>query len=195
MKKYPNINRYFNRKKRNIYKTILILYGIMVIFMFLTNLSTPDEVFYRKAGYYSWTVLLAIVVFYLYKRQVNLEKVKLGKHLTKYYGLEGTALREQIAKIDAEVGKPLYADAMDKNRHNAFFVTQNWLVGTDGIAPGRLNACKRSDIINMEKKVIDGCYYTLQVTDKNNYIYEFWLRSRENVIMAYDFLTNSEQEQ
>ena len=63
----------------------------------------------------------------------------------------------------------------------------------------RPNACKRSDIKSIDpeiytrnRKGITYYYYILKVVDKNDYTYEFWLRSEDNVAMAYEFLTKEQ---
>ncbi len=205
MNQNPNINKYFNRTPKGFLIALMVFYGGIGVLLAIGSLFGAGSGFFERIGSFImaliWTVVVTGVVFFFYMRLVTLEKVRLGKHLNKYYGLEGDALKEQIAKIDAEVGKPLYADAADKKRYNAFFVTENWLVGTDGIMLMRANACKRADITKIEpavltryRKGITYYYYILQVTDKNNYTYQFWLRSQENVDMAYSFLMNGKEE-
>ena len=199
-KKYPNINKYFNRLGKGFVLALTIFYGCFGLLLIVGCLSGTEVEFGMLIGSIIWTIGIVVVSFIFYLRQVNLEKARLGKHLKKYYGLEGEALTNQIAKIDAEVGRPVYADASKKKRYNAFFVTENWLVGTDGFYLLRANACKREDIksmkplvVEMTRKGMTTYYYILQVDDKNGYTYNFWLRNEDNMIAAHEFLTKEQE--
>lgn len=196
-KQYPNLNKYFNKTPKGFILFFLAMYVLSTVGAFL-GLFT-GEGFLGALVLFVVTVALTCFIYWLYLGQVTFARAKLGKHLKKYYGLEGDALKAQIDAIEAEVGKPVYADAVSKKKYNAFFVTENWLVGTDGIMLVRANACKRADIKNIEpavytrtRKGITYHYYILKVVDKNDYTYEFWLRSEENVAMAYEFLTKEQ---
>lgn len=198
MKKYPNINKYFNRTPKGFILFFLILYVISGIASLALSIFSPEIPLVDKLISLVWTIVIVGIFYYFYICQVSLTKARMGKHLKKYYGLEGDALVAAIDSIESELNKPLYADASNKRKYNAFFVTENWLVGTDGVMLMRANACKRADIQKIEKNVltrrrkgITYYYYILQVTDKNNYVYQFYLRSQENVDMAYDFLMNA----
>ena len=199
-KKYPNINKYFNRLGKGFVLALTVFYGFVGVLLILGCLFGTEVEFGMLLGSIIWTVAIVAVSFMFYLRQVNLEKARLGKHLKKYYGLEGEALTNQIAKIDAEVGRPVYADASKKKKRNAFFVTENWLVGMDGFYLVRANACKREDIqsvkplvVEMTRKGMTYYYYILQVEDKNDYTYNFWLRNEDNMIAAHEFLTKEEE--
>ena len=103
----------------------------------------------------------------------------------------------QLDTIEAEVENPVYADVSKKHKYNAFFITEHWLVGTDGVNLLRANACKREDIVKFDmgtmvkiRKGTSYVYYILMVTDRNNYTYKFWLRSQEHLEMAYEKLKN-----
>ncbi len=199
-KKYPNINKYFNRLGKGFVLALTVFYGFFGVLLIVGCISGTEVEFGMLLGSIIWTVAIVAVSFMFYLRQVNLEKARLGKHLKKYYGLEGDALTNQIAKIDAEVGRPVYADASKKKRYNAFFVTENWLVGTDGFYLLRANACKREDIKSMKPLVVEMTrkgmtyyYYVLQVDDKNGYTYNFWLRNEDNMIAAHEFLTKEQE--
>lgn len=199
-KKYPNINKYFNRLGKGFVLALTLFYGSFGVLLIVGCLLGTEVEFGMLISSIIWTVAITAVCFMFYLRQVNLEKARLGKHLKKYYGLEGDALTDQIAKIDAEVGRPVYSDASKKKRYNAFFVTENWLVGTDGFYLLRANACKREDIksmkplvVEMTRKGMTTYYYVLQVDDKNGYTYNFWLRNEDNMIAAHEFLTKEQE--
>ena len=198
-KKYPNINKYFNRLGKGFVLVLMFFYGLIGIGCVLACITTGAG-FGELLISLVWTVAIVVVCYLFYLRQVNLEKARLGKHLKKYYGLEGEALTNQIARIDAEVGRPVYADASKKKKYNAFFVTENWLVGTDGFYLLRANACKREDIksmkplvVEMTRKGMTTYYYILQVEDKNGYTYNFWLRNEDNMFAAHEFLTKEQE--
>ena len=200
-KQYPNLNKYFNKTPKGFILFFLIMYALSAVGTFLALFGAlfAGEGFFGALFSFVVTAAATCFVYWLYLSQVTFARAKMGKHLKKYYGLEGDALKAQIDKIEAEVGKPLYADASKKKKYNAFFVTENWLVGTDGIMLLRANACKRADIKSVEpaiytrtRKGITYYYHILKVVDKNDYTYEFWLRSEENVAMAYEFLTKEQ---
>lgn len=198
MKKNPNINKYYNRTPKGFALFFLILYMISGIASLVICILTPGIPIGTIIGTLVWSVVLVGLLYYLYIGQVTLVRARMGKHLTKYHGLVGDALVATIDSIDKEIGRPVYADASNKRKYNAFFVTENWLVGTDGVMLLRANACKRADIKSIEKTIYERhrkgvtmYYHILLVTDKNDYKYEFFLRNEQNLDMAYDFLMNN----
>lgn len=195
MKKYPNINKYFNRTPRGYLIFLMILHILSGGGIFLWLLTVSEIGWGIKIGYLVYVVLIALVIHHFYMNVVTLANARLGKHLTKYCGLEGDTLVAQIDAIEAEVGKPVYADVSNNHKYNAFFITDNWLVGTDGVNLLRANVCKRVDIVKVDTGVMvkirkgkSYFYHILMVTDKNNYTYKFWLRSQKNLQMAYEKL-------
>lgn len=197
MKKYPNINKYFNRTPKGYLIFLMILHILSGGAIFVRLLPEPEIGWGIKIGYLAYLVVVALVIYHFYRNVVTLANARLGKHLKKYYGLDGEALVAQLDAIEAEVAKPIYADVSPNRKYNAFFITDNWLVGTDGVNLLRLNACKREDIIKADtgamvklRKGTSYVYHILMVTDKNNYTYKFWLRSQENLEMAYEKLSN-----
>lgn len=198
-KQYPNLNKYFNRLGKGFILFFLIMNGLTGIGIILGCITSGFAGLGETLFFLIWTVGVIAFFYWLYLGQITFRRAKLGKHLKKYYDLEGEALKAQIDAIEAEVGNPLYKDVSKKRKMNAFYVTENWLVGTDGIMLVRPNACKRSDIKSIDpeiytrnRKGITYYYYILKVVDKNDYTYEFWLRSEENVAMAYEFLTKEQ---
>ena len=195
MKKYPNINKYFNRTPRGYLIFLMILHilaGGGILFWLFTM---PEISWVIKIIYLAYVILVALVICRFYLNIVTLVNARLGKHLTKYHGLEGEALVSQIDAIEDEIEKPVYADVSSKCKYNAFFITDNWLVGTDGVNLLRVNACKREDIVNIDTGVMvkirkgkSYFYHILKVTDKNDYTYQFWLRSQKNLDLAYEKL-------
>lgn len=202
MKRYPNINKYFNRTPRGYIWFLMIFHIVSGTLFFIGCSSMPEFTLDIRIVYLVYLVVVAVVLFYLYIRIVTLKKARLGKHLTKYYGLKGKALEQQIGAIELEVGHPIYADISSSRKYNAFYITDNWLVGTDGVNLLRANVCKREDIVKIEtgvmvriRKGTSYFYHILEVTDKNNYTYNFWLRSQKNLDMAYDFLSKLQKEE
>lgn len=198
MKKYPNINKYFNRTPRGYLISLMILHILIGGWIFVWLLTIPGG-WIIKLLYLAYLVVIAYVIYHFYRNVATLANARLGKHLTKYYGLEGDALVAQLDAIEAEVGNPIYADVSNRRKYNAFFITENWLVGTDGVNLLRVNVCKREDIVSVDTGYMATVghgrtyYYILLVLDKNNYTYKFWLRSPENVEKAYEKLSNIQE--
>ena len=197
MKKYPNINKYLNRTPRGYLIFLMVLHLLSGGGIFLGLLTSSDIGWGIRIGYLMYVVLVAFVIYHFYQDVVTLAKARLGRHLMRYYGLTGDALVAQIDAIESEVGKPVYADVSINQKYNAFFITDHWLVGTDGVNLLRANACKREDIVKIDtgvmvrlRKGTSYFYHILMVTDKNNYTYKFWLRSQRNLEMAYEKLKN-----
>lgn len=200
MRKYPNINKYFNRTPKGYMLFLLIFHIVSGGLIFIGCCSLPEFFLLIRIVYLVYLIVIAFIIYYLYLRIVNLKNVKVGNHLMKYYGLEGKALERQIDAIDKEMVHPIYADICSNRKYNAFFITENWLVGTDGVNLLRANVCKRQDIIKVDtgvmvriRKGTSYTYHILVVTDKNNYTYNFWLRSQKNLDMAYDFLRKEQK--
>ena len=197
MKKYPYINKYLNRTPRGYLIFLLVLHLLIGGCIFRGLLTASDIGWGIRIGYLLYVVLVAFVIYRFYENVATLANARMGRHLTRYYGLTGETLVAQIDAIEAEVAKPVYADVSSRQKYNAFFITEHWLVGTDGVNLLRANACKREDIVKIDTgvmvKVRKGTsyfYHILMVTDKNNYTYKFWLRSQENLEAAYEKLKN-----
>lgn len=191
MKKYPNINKYFNRTPKG-YLIALLIFHILSGGAIFLCMPVSEVGWGYKLGYLGYVILVALLIFHFYRNVVTLAKARMGKHLKQYYGLEKEALVAEIDAIEEEVGRPIYADVSDKHKYNAFFITDHWIVGTDGVNLLRANACKREDIVRYDmgsmQKIRKGAayvYYILLITDKNNYTYKFWLRSGEKLEEAY----------
>ena len=170
--------------------------------LFLWFLQEPELRIIDKLLFLAFVVGTTLIPYSFYRNQVTLKKARLGKHLRRYYHLKGDELVAQIDAIEEEVGRPLYADVSRSKKYNAFFITENWLVGTDGVMLMRVNACKKADIVaidmGIEVKIRKGTsyvYHTLVVTDKNQYTYRFWLRSEGNLDTAYNQLVDMQKEE
>lgn len=201
MKKYPNINKYLNRTPRGYFLFLLIGHILVWGAFLLWGLLDPELRMIDKFQLLVLVVGTTLIPYSFYRNQVTLKRARLGKHLSRYYHLKGDELVAQIDAIEEEVGRPLYADVSKKKKYNAFFITENWLVGTDGTMLMRANACKRADIVKtdmgVEVKIRKGTsyvYHTLVVTDKHQYTYRFWLRSEENLATAYNQLVDIQKE-
>ncbi len=197
MKKYPNINQYFNKTPKG-YLILLLALHLLISGAILGWLIPVSGLGWgADIVYLAYMVCVALVILHFYRNVVTLARARLGRHLKKYYGLENEALEAQLDEIEAEMGAPVYADVSGRRRYNAFFITRHWLVGTDGVNLLRANACKREDIVKVDmgvmvkfRKGTSYFYHILMVTDKNNYTYKFWLRSQKNLELAYEKLKN-----
>lgn len=194
MNKYPTFNKYFNRTPKGYLLFFLILHIVTGIFPIAAAILTFKFDFSLITSIISAVVFIGIF-YYFYNNQITLVNARIGKHLKNNYNLEGEQLKAALDSIEKEINAPLYADATNKRKYNTFFITQNWLVGTDGIMLLRANACRRDSIKTIEKnylvrhqKGMTYYYFVLQVTENNGYIHRFYLRSEENRDMAYDFL-------
>lgn len=199
MNKYPNITKYFNRTPRGWAMFGLIFYGVTSALAVVGSLVSGFGIG-PAAVALVWALIICGLMFKLWSDQTTLKKARIGKHLKKYYGLEGDALEHAFEQMNEELTHPKYADATNKKKSNAFYVTENWLLGTDGIMLMRANACRIDDIKSVEphlqtvyRKGITYYYYILKVTNKSDYQHFFWLRSEENVQLAYDFIVNNMQ--
>ena len=195
MKKYPNINKYFNRTPKGYLIFLMLLHILCGVGIFVLLIPETEIGWGVKLGYLIYVIIIFCVIYHFYSNIVTLANAKMGKHLKKYYGLEKEALVAQLDAIAEEVGNPVYADVSRKHKYNAFFITEHWLVGTDGVNLLRANACRREDIVKFDmgtmikiRKGTSYIYYILMVTDKNNYTYKFWLRSQEHLERAYEKL-------
>ncbi len=197
MKKYPIFNKYYNKAPRALALAFLIMYIFSGGGGFLVSMLYPDIPMVMKIASLAVTVAILWALFSCYRNQTTLKNARIGKHLKKYYGLEGTELVATLEAIEHEMENPVYSDEAKKKKYNAFFITENWLVGTDGVMLMRVNACKIADIVTAEPIVLHryrkGVMYeypVLRVKDKNDYTYDFWLRSIDNVSKAHDCLMN-----
>lgn len=198
MNKYPNITKYFNRTPRGWAMFGLIFYAGCTALGVILSLAQFQ--LFAVIGSLVWSLVICGLMFKIWYDQTTLKGARIGKHLKKYYGLEGDALEHAFEQMNEELAHPKYADATNKKKSNAFYVTENWLLGTDGIMLMRANACKVSDIKSVEpavqtvrQKGITHYYYILKVINKSGFEHYFWLRSEENVKLAYDYIVNNLQ--
>lgn len=185
MNKYQNFTKYYNKTPRAYLLALVafhVLYGVAMIFSSLPDITAAFTALIS-------TVVWTAVFFYFYSTQLTLERALIGRTLKKSHSLDSASLKNTLAQINAELAAPLYSDASNKKKYNAFFITNNWLVGTDGLMLMRANAVNRANIVSVEKVVYKRKgypYFVLQITDTNNRKYKFWLRSAENLDLAYD---------
>lgn len=199
MKKYQNFTKYFNTVPRTYALILMIFYGISLIIsiaLCFVELGIPGEVEgIMKVTSLMWAIIVEAFFINLYMVQFTLKRARIGKQLKKNYGFTGEELDAALAEINTELENPRYADATKKNKFNSFFITKNWIVGTEGVMLLRANAIKIADVAKVEKnylvrhnryrKII---YYVLQLTTKSDRVHRFYLRSEENVDMAGEFL-------
>lgn len=186
MKKYPTLNTYFNATPKLWFKILFVFYCVTTILGLLIDFSI--------LGLVSGALTVAIM-YGLYLFQDMYEYLRIGKHLKKYHNLEGDALVAAFNKMEQEAAKPLYKDT-PKQKSFSFMITENWIIGSDGVMLLRMNACKRSDVTSVEVKTMSNSkqtFYILEVKDKNGYTYRFALSSPESTQLAYDFLKSVQE--
>lgn len=185
-KKYPTLNSYFNATPKLWFIILFVFYCITTVLGLLVDFSFGGLI----AG-----VLTIAVMYGLYLFQDMYEHLRIGKHLKKYHGYEGDGLVAAFDKMEQEANRPLYKD-IPKQKSFSFMVTENWIIGADGVMLLRMNACKRSDVVSIEIKTMSNSkqtFYVLQIKDKHNYTYRFALSSPESAQLAYDFLRNVQE--
>ncbi len=186
MKKYPTLNSYFNATPKLWFMILFVFYCVTTILGLLIDFS----IFGLISG-----VITVAIMYGLYLFQDMYEFLRVGKHLKKYHGFEGDGLVAAFNKMEQEAAKPVYKD-IPKQKSFSFMVTENWIIGADGVMLLRMNACKRSDVTSMEVRTMSNSkqtFYILQIKDKNNYTYQFALSSPESAQLAYDFLKSVQE--
>ena len=185
-KKYPTLNSYFNNTPKLWFKILFVFYCVTTVLGLLIDFSLIGLI----SGVITVALMYGLCLF-----QDMYEYLRVGKHLKKYHNLEGDALVAAFNTMEQEANRPLYKD-IPKQKSFSFMVTENWIIGSDGVMLLRMNACKRSDVTSVEMKTMSNSkqtFYILQVKDKNNYTYQFALISPENVQLAYDFLKSTQE--
>lgn len=207
MKPYPNITKYFNTVPRTYLLVATVWFGILFIgniAMTIVSIVSEGGAILGEGlgiGYILCSLIYCAVVFlmffYLYSCQYTLVRARVGKHLAKMYGYDKSQLENIFAQINHEIVNPRYGDAMKKKKYCSFFITQNWIIGTDGVMIYRANAVHLSNVRNVAKNVltryrkgITYCYHVLEITDVKNHVYRFYLRDEQYRDQAYDFLVN-----
>ncbi len=207
MKPYPNITKYFNTVPRTYLLVATIWFGIVFIgsvavaiasIVFGGGTIPSDD---PALGYIIYSLIycaaIFLIFFYLYSCQFTLVRARVGKHLAKTYGYSKEQLENIFAQINQEIVNPRYADAMKKKKYCSFFITQNWIIGTDGVMIYRANAVHLANVRNVAKNVltryrkgITYYYHVLEITDVKNHVYRFYLRDEQYRDQAYDVLVN-----
>ncbi len=207
MKPYPNITKYFNTVPRTYLLVATIWFGIVFIGSVAVAIASivsgggtiPGDD--PALGYIIYSLIYCAVVFliffYLYSCQFTLVRARVGKHLAKTYGYNKEQLENIFVQINQEIVNPRYGDAMRKKKYCSFFITQNWIIGTDGVMIYRANAVHLANVCNVAKNVltryrkgITYYYHVLEITDVKKHVYRFYLRDEQYRDQAYDFLVN-----
>lgn len=186
MKKRPTLNSCFNGTPKLWFMILFVFYCVTTVLGLLIDFSIM--------GLISGALTVA-VMYGLYLFQDMYEFLRVGKHLKQYHGYEGDGLTAAFDKMEQEATRPLYKD-VPKQKSFSFMITENWIIGADGVMLLRMNACKRSDVVSTELKTMSNSkqtFYVLQIKDKNNYTYQFALSTPESAQLAYDFLKNVQE--
>lgn len=196
MKKYKNINWYFNTIPRGWALFGAIWFGLCALgslVLGIVNMDTFGAPMIIGSVLYSGLVSGFFV--YVYSTQFTLVKARVGKNLKKLYGMTDEELEAAFTQIDNEMSNPRYASAYPKKKYASFFVTANWMIGSDGVMMYRANAVKLCNIRLIEKNYLvrnskAGAVYffVIQITDIKNHVYRFYLRDEEERDRAYNFL-------
>jgi hypothetical protein len=198
MKKYDNINRYFNTIPRGWALFAVIWFGLCALGSLLLGIANMDEFGIGMIlGGVLYSGAICAFFFHVYSSQFTLVKARIGKNLKKLYGMSDEELVATFEQINKEMNNARYSDVMPSKKYCTFFITNNWIIGSDGVMVYRANAVKLSNIKLIEKNYLVRSnkggtyyYYVLQITDVKNHVYRFNLRSEENRDKAYNFLVN-----
>lgn len=195
MKKYENFVKYFNTYPRTFALIIAVLLGVQLIGSIIAGVFSEGYSL-TAASIVSQLIFLGLAV-YVYTTQITLTRARIGKHLKKYAGGDSVKQEEMLQQIDTEIARPRYSDVANKKKYNNFMVTENWIVGTDGMMFMKANAVRIRDVVKVEKNIVNSyraksgttnTYYYLNITDKSDYVYMFFLRGEDNLDAAYDFI-------
>ncbi len=195
MKKYDRINSYFNSTPKLLLKIAIIWFGAMTLLAVVLGITSPDISIWTLLGSLLYGGAVCGIFVYLHTCQDTLVNARIGKHMKKVYGMSKEEIEVALDQINTEMNNARYSDVMPKKKYCSFFITENWMIGTDGIMLLRANAVKLCNVTNIQKNYLvrrnkGGTYYyfVIEVTDVKNHVYRFYLRSEENRDRAYNFL-------
>ena len=215
MKKYNNFSKYFNTNPR-LWITILgvvvelyvVLSSVVVIYAVINGLCDASDnkmaIIIACIIGIAWCLGMTIATFKsvrkLYFDQVTLVNARIGKELER----RGYNVVHSLDEMETELNAPRLAQIHSGiNRSFNFFITENWIIGTDDLIAMRANAIRISDIASVDLNeistyhvrqgggmhVTEKHYFRVKVIDKDNRIYCFSVLNDECQREAYDCIT------
>ena len=176
MKKYPNITEHFNTVPRTFLFVWMVFHIIWTVFFQVRTFLVGKMLMEIWIGSLIGHIVIFGLLFYLYYNQFALERTRIAKQLRRRWGLSKEEVVEALCQIDEELSHPRYMDVTEREKCYSFFVTKNWVVGTEGNVALRVNAVNISNIksVAMEEEFAylnsaPKAYRTLYVTDKKGY--------------------------
>lgn len=195
---YPNFNQYFNKTPKITALICLIFFGATNVISIIYGLYSVITSGLSVANFISsalYSVVLIVLLVWLYIVQFNLKNARIGKKIKKNFA-NGDAERasQLVDEIESELVAPVYSDVSKKKKNRNFIVTKNWVIGSDGRNLFRANAVRLDSIKEAEKTLVtvrnrrsgaEAHYYELEIKDNNNVTYHFQLRNEESMEDAY----------
>lgn len=197
MKKYLNITKHFNTVPRTFLLVWIIIHILWTVFFQVRTFLVGKMLMEIWIGFLIGHIVIFGFLFYLYYSQFALERTRIAKQLRRRWGFSKEEVVEALNQINEELEYPRYSDVTERQKCYSFFVTDNWVIGTEGNVALRVNAVNISNIKSVAKEeefVFSNngpkAYHTLFVMDKKGYIHEFFQRDVECMNKAYNFLIN-----
>lgn len=189
MNKYKNINKFFNSLYRGTMLGLAIGIGIfMILSMIISGQFSVDAVFA--------TVVWVAAFMYAYFRSFQLKgnSVLVRKSLKNLRQMSNEEIENTLIQIDEEIENPVYNDASLKQKSYNIMVTENFLVGNEGMM-FRFNAIHLEDIIRAEglvqtvrRRGVTNVYHWLVITDVRGKKHNFITKSKDNLNAVLEFM-------
>ncbi len=217
MKKYNNFSKYFNTNPRLwfiilgvVVELCVVLSSVVVIYAVINGLGDASDnkmaiIMVCIIGI-AWCLGMTIATFKSVRRlcfdQVTLVNARIGKELER----RGYNVVHSLDEMEIELNTPILAQVHSGfNRSFNFFITENWIIGTDDLIAMRANAIRISDIASVDLNeistyhvrqgggmhVTEKHYFRVKLIDKDNRIYCFSVLNDECQREAYDCITKN----
>ncbi len=198
--KYPNLAKYFNKVPAFFYLMSIVVIIVVVVIFSIENVKKGE---FGSAQGAIYVYLLAVWFLFLsvfqYFVTLNFEKMKMGKHISKYY-TDKECMESVLARIDEEFEDARYMDVRPGIIQGTnFAITKNWIIGTDGVMLMQANAVRIASLRKIDYDILEGrkgrpgartsyCYHLLKLTDEHDYTYSFYLRDYESLQQAFSIV-------
>ncbi len=217
MKKYNNFSKYFNTNPRLwiiilgiVGEIFVVISTVILIYAGINRVGDSDGNKSAISIVYIvgiiWCIAASISTFNSFKKkylaQVTLVNARIGKELER----RGYNVVQSLDEMEAELDAPLLAQIHSGvNRGFNFFITENWIIGTDDLIGMRANAIRISDIASVDLNEIstyhvrqgggmyitEKHYFRVKLMDKNNRIYCFSVLNEKCQREAYNWITKN----